>query len=68
MTGGEKHRKPLIEEAQAAEILEQRSEASVLFRRLRNFHSSNKFKPDSEVKPCARCFARFILDGALNSK
>ena len=60
----EKHMRPLLEEAQAAELLDQPSGASMLLRRLRTFHLNKKFKPDCRVKACPRCFARFVLDGA----
>ena len=68
ITTKEKHMKPLIEEAQAAELLEQPSEASMLLRRLRLFNFSKKFKPNCSVNPCPRCFARVILDGAPRGK
>ena len=64
ITMKEKHMRPLLGEAQAAELLDQPSEASMLPRRLRAFNFNKKFKPDCRVKACPRRFARFILDGA----
>ena len=44
----------MLEEAQAAELLDQPSEASMLLRRLRTFHFNKKFKPDCRVKADSR--------------
>jgi hypothetical protein len=57
-----RHIQPLLEEAQAAELQDQPSEASMLLRRLRIFHFMKKITPDVRIKPCPKCFSSFIQD------
>ena len=64
ITTKEKHMQPLLEEAQAAELRDQPSEASMMLRRLRFFPFTKKFKPDVKVKPCPKCFSRFVQECA----
>ena len=60
-TKGE-HIQPLQDEARAAELQDQPSEAFMLLRRLRVFHFMKKAKPDVKATPCPRCFSRFVQD------
>ena len=54
-------------DAQYAELSDDASEASMLMRRLRVFHFTQKFKPPQKIHPCPSCFGKFIQEHAARS-